>query len=77
MWNLWNVRSHDKNDIGLEIPQQMTWNPKFHLMYNLKLHAKLYFVWKFSCNCQFRIKYNFHLNLRFRIKYTLQVELNI
>ena len=51
MWNLWNVKSHDKNDIGLEIPQQMTWNPKFHLMYNLKLHAKLYFVWKFSCNC--------------------------
>ena len=28
----------------LEISQQITWNPKFHLIYNLKLHAKLYVV---------------------------------
>ena len=51
--------------------------PKFHLMYNLKLHTKLYFVWIFSCNCQFHIKYNFYLYLKFHIKYTLCVELNI
>ena len=41
MWNQWNVSFLDKNDMEL----------KFHLMYNLKLHAKLYFLWKFSCNC--------------------------
>ena len=69
MWNLWNLRFHNKNDMELGISQQITWNPKFHLIYNLKLHAKLYVVWKFSCNCQFHIKYNFHLYLKFHIKY--------
>ena len=56
---------------------KVTWKPKFHMMYNLKLCAKLYIVWKFSCDCQLHIKYNFHLNHRFCIKYALCMELNI